>query len=261
MAPIDPRMPAALDAERHALRQHPLAGRALTLAGWRVFMAHHVFAVWDFMSLLKRLQAELAPVALPWRPPAHPQLARLINAIVLAEESDQDGAGGHASHFEQYVRAMAAAGADAGPIQRFTAALARGVGWPEALEGADVPAGVRPFVTQTLTTALHAPIHEVAAAFFYGREEVLPVLFGALGAQLDPEEAALAPLAAYFARHIELDGEDHGPMAQHMLAVLCRGEPDLVAEAQAAAQRALCARRALWDAALGAMAAPVLPSA
>jgi hypothetical protein len=81
----------------------------------RLFMEHHVFAVWDFMSLLKALQRRLCCVEVPWLPAADPLGSRLVNEIVLAEESDDDGQGGFASHFELYRRAMKRCGANSPP--------------------------------------------------------------------------------------------------------------------------------------------------
>lgn len=90
-------------------------------------MAHRVFAVWDFMSLAKRLQRELTCTTLPWIPMSEPVYARFINEIILAEESDEDGQGGFCSHFDYYCRAMRAAGADVSGIEAFIAALRRNV--------------------------------------------------------------------------------------------------------------------------------------
>ena len=109
---------------RHALYSRVGAGAGLGLL--RCFMEHHVWAVWDYFQLLKRLQAELSCTRLPWVPSQDPQLRRFINEIVLEEESDltEDGAS-HASHLELYLRAMQQAGADTGPITSFLAAVSR----------------------------------------------------------------------------------------------------------------------------------------
>ena len=71
-----------------------------------------MFAVWDFMSLLKAIQRELCGVGVPWVPSPNLQATRLVNEIVLGEESDEDGEGGYASHFVLYRRAMQRCGAN-----------------------------------------------------------------------------------------------------------------------------------------------------
>lgn len=134
----------------------------------RVFMKHHVFAVWDFFGLLKRLQRSVTCIEVPWQPPPNPVYARLINSIVLAEESDEDAAGQSGSHFELYLEAMDELGADRGPIDSYRALVAAGEDPIEALGAANPPGNVDTFFTQTLETALHGADHEVAASFCYG---------------------------------------------------------------------------------------------
>ena len=109
----------ALNPLRDQLLDHPIYRRIRTIDGVQTFMEHHVFAVWDFMSLLKALQQRLCCVSVPWLPPANAFAARLINEIVLAEETDVGPEGVPASHFDLYLDAMRQAGADDGPVLAF----------------------------------------------------------------------------------------------------------------------------------------------
>ncbi|MHC5538945.1 DUF3050 domain-containing protein, partial [Singulisphaera rosea] len=103
---------------RDALLAHPVYAGIDDIDGLRRFMEHHVFAVWDFMSLLKALQRRVCCVDVPWTPPANPAACRLVNQIVLGEESDEDEEGRPSGHFELYRRAMQLCGAETGPIDR-----------------------------------------------------------------------------------------------------------------------------------------------
>ena len=82
-------------------------------------MEYHVYAVWDFMSLLKALQIELTCTTLPWKPVGDTKIRRLINSIVLEEESDVDADGNPSSHYEMYLDAMIECGADTKKIESF----------------------------------------------------------------------------------------------------------------------------------------------
>src|SRR5437588_8293404 len=143
------RLRARLEPLRAALSGHPVYGEIDGPAALRLFMEHHIFAVWDFMSLLKALQRRLCCDDVPWLTPADHASARLVNEIVLAEESDEDGRGGFTSHFGLYVRAMAGCGADTSSVDRFLAELRRGSLVPAALEAARAPACAKEFVRGT----------------------------------------------------------------------------------------------------------------
>lgn len=111
---------------RAELLGHPVYHEIDRPDSLRLFMSHLVFAVWDFMSLLKVLQRRLCSVEVPWLPAPDPDASRLVNEIVSAEESDDDGQGGFLSHFELYRRAMTRCGATTAPIDDFLTEL-RGV--------------------------------------------------------------------------------------------------------------------------------------
>ncbi len=230
------------------LRSHPLYDAMRTVEDVQVFMENHVFAVWDFMTILKSLQRALTCVDTVWVPSSNPQARRLINEIVLCEESDEDGEGGYASHFEMYLRAMERCEASTTQIEEFVAALKNGTGPLIALENAQIPDCTRQFVYRTLSTATHSQSCELAASFAYGREHLLPEVFdrvidevGELGNQ------RLGYFVHYLRRHIEVDGDSHGPMAEEMISHLC-GDSSLRWQlAEQAAVRALEARIRLWD--------------
>ncbi|HEX8051876.1 MAG TPA: DUF3050 domain-containing protein [Thermoleophilaceae bacterium] len=238
---------ADVEVVRARLIDHELYGRLNSVEAVQIFMKHHVFAVWDFFSLLKRLQRTVTCVDVPWQPPANPTYARLINSIVLAEESDEDEQGNHGSHFELYLEAMGELGADTGPIHAYHARLAAGEDPIEALSTAGVPGRVDEFVTHTLETALEGADHEVAASFCYAREDVIPDMFEPIVASLKAGGHSIPRLSYYLDRHITLDHDEHGPLAQQLLNSICGDDETLRAEADVAAVRALEARSALWD--------------
>lgn len=238
----------AVEPTRQQLLSNGLYQRLETLVDLRRFMEHHVFAVWDFMSLLKALQRDLTCVAVPWVPSPNPATRRLINEIVLGEESDIDPAGRPTSHFELYIQAMEECGANTTPIRRLVAAIAAGRTVGQALTEAQAPASVREFVETTFDIINSGQPHAVAAAFTFGREDLIPAMFRQLVGELrDRFPGQLDTFVYYLDRHIELDEDVHAPLAQQMVRELCGDDPRLWQECQQVAVRCLESRIVLWD--------------
>src|SRR3954470_16290232 len=242
------RLRARLEPLRAALSGHPVCGEIDGPAALRLFMEHHVFAVWDFMSLLKALQRSICCNDVPWLPPADPASARLVNEIVLAEESDEDGRGGFTSHFALYVRAMSGCGADTSAVDRFLAELRCGRPVPTALETAGAPICARGVVRRTFARIEGGDLVALAATFTFGREDLLPDLFRRIVDELGEEAGGgLDDFRYYLHRHIGLDGDEHGPMAARLVQSLCGDDEGRWEVAARAAVAALEARRDLWD--------------
>ena len=142
----------------------------------------------------------------------------------------------------------ASAGADTAPIERLLAALAAGASVADALAAADAPASVREFVLDTFRIIDSGQTHAVAAAFTFGREDVIPDMFRHLVHDLRQRfPGQLDTFTYYLDRHIQLDEEVHTPLAQQMVRELCADNPQHWSEAEATAVRCMQARVALWD--------------
>ena len=246
---------------RERLVRHRIYGLVNSAARLRRFMESHVFAVWDFQSLLKAMQQRLTCTSIPWVPTPDAEARRLVNEIVLDEESDELPEGGAASHFELYLEGMRAAGADTGPIDRMIEALrtakAPQVGQPaarvgevvaEAMRTAGAPQAAQAFVRESFAVIEQGSTHGIVAAFTYGREDVIPDMFRSLVSSLASRDPAWARFHWYLERHIEADDEKHAPVCRRIMARLCGDDPAKWAEASAIARQCIEARIALWDA-------------
>jgi hypothetical protein len=245
------RLEAEIGAARAEVVGHELYARLKDADAIRAFLEHHVFAVWDFMSLLKSLQRSLTCVQLPWVPTGPTGSRRLINDIVLVEESDELR-GGFISHFELYVEGMAEAGADTSVIEAFIGLLRAGEPVEQALVKAGVPAPSAEFVALTWGIIGTAPVHCQAAAFAFGREDLIPDMFQQV-VTVNETVGGLDTFVDYLSRHIEVDGEEHTPMAMQMLADLCGDDEDRWRECAETVNLALHARTKLWDGILAAV--------
>lgn len=246
------RLKAAIDPARRAVVGHALYHRLDDLASVQLFMQHHVFAVWDFMSLLKSLQRDLTCVQVPWVPSGPTGSRRLINDIVLVEESDELG-NGFVSHFELYLDSMTQAGADRGPIDNFIELIREGTSVPVSLKEARVPEPSAEFTARTWKFVETAPVHCQAAAFAFGREDLIPDMFDKVVAVNHNPGNHLDTFIDYLERHIQVDSEEHTPMAMQMLADLCGQDDEKWRQCEKTVNTALAARTRLWDGILAAI--------
>lgn len=238
-----------LEKEQAKLAKHPLYRELRSIEHLRLFMQGHVFAVWDFMSLLKSLQKEMTCVHVPWTPSAYPKkIVRMINQIVLGEESDLDFQGEASDHFSMYLKAMEEVGADTSKINKFL----------EHFDLSLLQPCVSQFVAFTMDLALNRPPHLVAAAFFFGRERLIPEMFSGIINELKRAHQDYPQLLYYFERHIELDGEEHLYLAKSCMEILCDKDPRLFEEAYQVGIQSLRLRRALWDGILEQIKRPEL---
>jgi len=224
--------------EQSRLVHHPVYSAFSDINNIRQFMRYHVFAVWDFMSLLKSLQNHLTCTQVPWRPSPYPaEVVRLINQIVVGEESDVDQDGSPTSHFDLYLRAMEEIGASTSEIRDFVASM----------DLDSIPDGAREFVKKNLEVAEKGHVVEVAASFFFGREKLIPEMFTTIVETLERENVHAPTLIYYLKRHIEVDGEDHGPSSLRCFNILTQERSDLIELGLKSGLSALQARHGLWD--------------
>lgn len=243
-----------LNHTRAHLLVHPVYASINDLPGLVHFTQFHVFAVWDFMSLLKSLQINLTCVQLPWMPRGTANTRFLINEIVAGEESDVDEAGNRISHFELYLRAMQQMGASTLLIDQLFAQLQAGKTVQQAIHDAPIPAEVKDFLQFTFDVIENHPIHVQAAVFTFGREDLIPDMFLRILEKIYAEYPEKVSIFKYYIeRHIEVDGGHHSQLAIEMVESLCGDDETKWAEATAASIQSLKVRARLWDGILAAL--------
>ena len=202
---------------REEIVNHALYKKLNSVEDIAVMMEYHVYAVWDFMSLLKALQSLLTCTTSPWKPVGDGKIRQLVNSIVLEEESDVDKENNPLSHYEMYIDAMKQCGANTSAIESFVANVS-------ATNIPSVNDGVDAFLNTTFDVIDSNETHKIASAFTFGREDLIPDMFTAIVNEYNTENN-LDKFVYYLERHIELDGGEHGPLALELISNLC-GDDD-----------------------------------
>ena len=238
----------SIETLRQQVTNHRLYASIQTLEDLQIFMKYHIYAVWDFMSLLKALQNTLTCTTVPWMPKGSGQTRYLINEIVAGEESDIDMEGNRTSHFEIYLSAMQQSGADTMPIERFLSALQKTNDFNKAFQAAGTPIKAVQFVENTFDVIRASQHHVLAVVFTFGREDLIPDMFHKIVDDLHgrfPERISI--FKYYLERHIEVDGGHHSQLALEMTSALCGDNTNYWQQAQTAIITALQMRVGLWD--------------
>ena len=237
-----------LQEVRDQLKNHPLYAQLESVDDIKIFMESHVYAVWDFMSLLKALQQHLTCTSLPWKPASDASVARFINEIVLEEESDFNEVGVAKSHFEMYLDAMEEVEANTSKVLQVISTFTDLEHISQQIENTDLDQAEKDFLQFTFEAINTRQPHIIAAAFTFGREDLIPDMFlGIIEQSGENGPSKYAKLSYYLKRHIELDGDEHGPLAVKMIKVLCGSDEQKWEEVFHFSKNALERRIGLWD--------------
>ncbi|MES2545524.1 MAG: DUF3050 domain-containing protein [Bacteroidota bacterium] len=240
----------SIQPQKDILLQHSLYKKVETIEDLHHFLENHVYAVWDFMSLLKALQSRLTCTSTPWFATKNAEIRYLINEIVLAEETDLTIDGRRQSHYEMYIEAMEACGANTNEVGLFLDKVESLQNIFVAIKQSSLHPKVKEFLNFTFTVIEEGKAHNIAAAFTFGREDLIPSMFTEIlkNFQENFPQANLSKLIYYFERHIELDADEHGPMAMQMITELCGTDEHKWADVEQTSMQALEKRIGLWDA-------------
>ena len=239
-----------IQGHKNQLLTHSLYEKVKTIEDLHCFLENHIYAVWDFMSLLKALQNKLTCTTTPWLPIGNPEVRYLINEIVVAEETDLAYDGTRQSHFEMYLDAMQQCGANTKEINVFLENVKTTQNIFVSIKQSDLHPNVKAFLDFTFRIIEEGKEHKIAAAFTFGREDLIPSMFTEIlkNFQTNFPETDLSKLIYYFERHIELDADEHGPMAMQMISELCGTNETKWKELEEVSIEALEKRLGLWNA-------------
>ena len=172
----------------------------------------------------------------------------MINEIVWGEETDINKEGVPLSHFEMYLEAMNEIKADIKPIEGFCKEVNDLDSVDEHISNSSISPEIKSFLKFSFNTIKGWKAHEIAAAFTFGREEIIPDMFLQIIKKTEQsKKISLNKINYYLQRHIDLDGDEHGPLAHEMISSLCQNDAKKWKEVIKISKEALKHRISLWS--------------
>ena len=159
---------------------------------------------------------------IPWMPNQNTRngLTNFINEIVLCEESDYIDDIGYISHFEIYLLAMDKMNADTSQIILLTEKLKNEGYNKKLIDELSIYDEVKDFVKFDLDVALSRNLPKIIGSFTLGREKVIPNMFSYIINCIENNNST-KNLLTYLDRHINIDGDRHGPLSIKLLDTIC----------------------------------------
>jgi hypothetical protein len=240
---------------RDLLLNHRLYQSVKSIPDTKVFMKNHIFAVWDFMSLLKSMQLKLTGTKIPWVPCNDRVSSYFVNSIVLAEESDDLSicSDSSISHYELYLEAMAELGGFSEPIEQLIIDLKQDKAFAPAIKqnmkdySKIIPISTFEFTRKNLEISTMGNIEQVTSFFIFGREDPIPEMFTSIIKEIDKNNIKAEKFKKYLDRHVTLDGDEHGPMSMKLLCRICGNDSQKWNIVLESALEAIQERIKLWD--------------
>ena len=241
---------------------HKLYQNITSIQDIKIFMYMHVFAVWDFMSILKSLQNHLTNINIPWTPTKNTISRRLINEIVLYEESDFDENNNTMSHFEIYLQTMKKLNVNTKNIDQTIENVKQiqknnidskinnnnSILYKNMISNINIPIEIKEFLNFTFDTIYSNQLHKIASIFTFGRENIIPDMFINIVSNISKNtQIDLSSLLYFLNRHIDLDQNLHGPMSLYMIVDICQNDEEKYNQVIQIAKQSLQKRLKLYD--------------
>jgi hypothetical protein len=149
-----------------------------------------------------------------------------------------------------YLDAMDAMGADLHLVNKFIAHAKKSNNIFDVIATTTLDKRIKDFLNFTFEVIAEGEVHKIAAAFTFGREDLIPGMFTSILEEIKTNfpTANLDSFIYYFQRHIDLDGDEHGPLAMQMITDLAKDDDVKWTEMKEISKIALQKRIQLWNA-------------
>ena len=198
-----------LKEKENILYNHNIYSKTNNLEQLQIFMENHIYAVWDFMLLVKYLQRKLTSVELIWKPTKYRISRHYINEIILNEESDLINSS-YISHFELYKIAMIEINANTSSIDKFINEVTE-ENYVSIIS--KLNQGLCNFLFDTFESITEKDLYHNIGYFYYGRENPIPQMFSRIIKNICSNYNC-THMKLYLERHITMDGDIHGPITK-----------------------------------------------